>query len=885
MELETLKAYLNSIYQGWESFRDTIVFPIFGREDFEDAYGAELLRNQPELQRLAAATGIRSVKMVGSIFVGVEPLQIFDVTVGDHVAMERNRVTIQRLIRSLMQQYSCAFMLFHYDQQEQWDWRFSYCHKGGNEEETTDSKRYTFLLGPGQSCRTAAENFLALYGKRGSLDIADIENAFNVEALSKEFFGKYKEHYQRFVDYIRDPANGIRQNFLNTGFDRTGMTQDKANDLEEKPIRDYVKKLLGRIVFLHFLQKKGWLGVPAGQQWGEGDREFMLHLFQYATDEQKDDFLDNVLEPLFSDALDQNRGSVGDVFNTKVDKLTDVRVPYLNGGLFERDEQDKKECRLPAKLFDELLTMLSQYNFTIDENDPNDAEVGVDPEMLGRIFENLLEDNKEKGAYYTPKEIVQYMCRESLIAYLQTGRGEEERNRIRDFVLTHDPEPLAELRQAVCKELTDVKICDPAIGSGAFPMGLLRELFFCRCALDPSLANNPADVKRHIIENNIYGVDIDRGAVDIARLRFWLALIVDEKEPITLPNLDYKIIRGNSLLESFAGYDMANIMEKNGSEQLEFDYDTRNQALVQKQIHYYYKADDHEERQRLRKSISKAVKNLIISNVAGNIEEKIKDIEPTDTDQFFLCHTLFSDVFSREGKKGFDIIIGNPPYIQLENNRGALANLYQIEGYKTFARTGDIYCLFYERGFQLLREGGHLCFITSNKWMRAGYGEKTRKFFAENTNPELLIDFAGVKIFESATVDTNILLFSKADNQHKTLCAVTSKKDKSVITNLSDFVKQHSSVCDFSDGNSWVILSSIEQSIKRKIEAMGTPLKDWDISIYRGVLTGCNEAFIISTEKRNEILANCQSDSERKRTEELIRPILRGRDIQRYSYT
>ena len=204
--------------------------------------------------------------------------------------------------------------------------------------------------------------------------------------------------------------------------------------------------------------------------------------------------------------------------------------------------------------------------------------------------------------------------------------------------------------------------------------------------------------------------------------------------------------------------------------------------------------------------------------------------------------------------------------------------------YKTFARTGDIYCLFYERGHQLLKPNGHLCYITSNKWMRAGYGEKTRDFFAKNTNPMLLIDFAGVKIFESATVDTNILLFAKATNEHKTWCAVTNKQNKDSVKNLSVFVQQSGAVCEFANSDSWVILSPIEQSIKRKIEAVGTPLKDWDINIYRGVLTGYNEAFIISTGKRDEILANCQSEDERKRTAELIRPILRGRDIKRYGY-
>ncbi|EJW94019.1 type IIS restriction enzyme R and M protein, partial [gut metagenome] len=195
-----------------------------------------------------------------------------------------------------------------------------------------------------------------------------------------------------------------------------------------------------------------------------------------------------------------------------------------------------------------------------------------------------------------------------------------------------------------------------------------------------------------------------------------------------------------------------------------------------------------------------------------------------------------------------------------------------------------MYCLFYERGWQLLKKNGHLCYITSNKWMRAGYGEKTRDFFANNTNPQLLIDFSGVKIFESATVDTNILLFSKATNEQHTVCAITNKQNKDSVKELSVFVQQHHSVCSFTASDSWVILSEIEQSIKRKIEAVGTPLKDWNINIYRGVLTGYNKAFIISTEKRNEILENCQTEDERKRTEELIRPILRGRDIKRYGY-
>ncbi|WP_314917803.1 Eco57I restriction-modification methylase domain-containing protein, partial [Capnocytophaga gingivalis] len=713
MNKELLKEYLSGRYQGWSSFLDNVIFPIFGQEDFEDGFEAELLDSQPERRELAQATGIHSIKQVGKIYVGVEPLQIFDVTVSDRVMMERNRVNIQRLIRTVMDQFSCAFMLFHYEDDTRWDWRFTYCRKSGNKEESTDSKRYTFLLGPGQSCRTATDNFMGLYDKRDSLEIKDIEDAFNVEALSKEFFGKYKAQYEAFVSYMIKPDNGMRQNFIDTDFDHTGMTADKIRDREEKPIRDYVKKLLGRIVFLHFLQKKGWLGVPAGKEWGEGDHNFMLHLFENASEEQKENFLDDILEDLFAKGLDCNRSDRGDLYDTKVEGFRNHRIPYLNGGLFERDNLDEKTVCFPSNYFKDLLTMLSQYNFTIDENDPNDAEVGVDPEMLGRIFENLLEDNKDKGAFYTPKEIVQYMCRESLIAYLQTDQREEDKEPIRQFVTTHDVESLGELKEEIEQKLIDVKICDPAIGSGAFPMGLLRELFLCRSAIEPNIVEKAADIKRHIIQNNIYGVDIERGAVEIARLRFWLALIVEEKSPEVLPNLDFKIMQGNSLLESYEGIDLSklattsdvqiyepqrNLFGELESPQMRIIFDQTDKLKeFQANLDLYFEITAHEERTCLRKSIEDYVRYIIaytldihrqaeetkirqisssttftekqkkaIAGAEANIvhfNEMIENVENMElpNSQFFLWHTWFHDVFSRPSKEGFDIVIGNPP--------------------------------------------------------------------------------------------------------------------------------------------------------------------------------------------------------------------------------
>lgn len=770
MNKESLKEYLSSRYQGWSSFLNNVIFPIFGEDDFEDGFETELLESQPERRQLAEATGIRSIKQVGMMYVGVEPLQIFDVTVSDRVMMEHNRVNIQRLIRAVMDQFSCAFMLFHYEDDTRWDWRFTYCRKSGNKEESTDSKRYTFLLGPGQSCRTATDNFIALYDKRNSLEIKDIENAFNVEALSKEFFGKYKAQYEAFVNYMVDPTNGMRQHFIDTGFDHTGMAADKIRDREEKPIRDYVKKLLGRIVFLHFLQKKGWLGVPASKEWGEGDRDFMLNIFKNANERQKENFLDDILEDLFTEGLDRNRSDQGDLYDTKVEGFRNCRIPYLNGGLFERDILDKKPSHFPASYFNGLLTMLSQYNFTIDENDPNDAEVGVDPEMLGRIFENLLEDNKDKGAFYTPKEIVQYMCRESLIAYLQTDMREEDKECIRQFVTTHDASQLGELKEYIDQKLYDVKICDPAIGSGAFPMGLLRELFFCRSAIEPNIVENAANIKRHIIQNNIYGVDIERGAVDIARLRFWLSLIVDEKSPEALPNLDFKIMQGNSLLEQYKGVDLSTMTEKKigaGESLTFFDsmLDVYRKNLRDK-LTEYYACPEHDKKMQLRKDIADIVKQELVEQ---GIHIDFEDMDLSANSQFFLWHTWFHDVFSQPSKEGFDIVIGNPPYGAKYDNqtkryyKNTYVTANSIRGLQKGAL--DTYTLFIELGYNLLRKNGSFAYIVPISLTSSDSLTGVHRLLMGNCDTIYISSYAvrPKPVFENAVVNTSIRLFKKTE--------------------------------------------------------------------------------------------------------------------------
>ena len=796
-------------------------------------------------------------------------------------SVANKRVGLRNLVKPFLKwEFDAALVV--YDSGDHWRLSFISDIKGAS----TSPKRYTYVFGSRELLyKTPIERFLFLQKKGVSFE--NLQIAFSVEALSNEFFDRYREQYADFIEYI----TGKR--FVKSGSKWEEKVYGKQNDIlmqafghDEKRIRDYIKKMMGRITFLHFLQRKGWMN---------GDLNYMQNMFERST--YKNDYLDCVLEPLFFGILNtkpEERKTLFADYGWDCSLLDEWKdIPYLNGGLFDRGVNDQLSCKFPAEYFKGLFQFFSEYNFTIDENDPNDAEVGVDPEMLGKIFENLLEDNKDKGAFYTPKEIVRYMCQESLIAYLQTNTSIAN-EKIRKFVLSPE-DGVADIpenkKEKLLTALEEVKICDPAIGSGAFPMGLLNELLHCREVLSGEHYDR-AEIKKSIIHNNIYGVDIDKGAIDIARLRFWLSIVVDEETPSPLPNLDYKIMQGNSLIESFRGVDLSKLTYNKSSKKekveiLLFDDESKQlKKALSQLLSLYYSCSDHNRKVQLRQEINNTINEQLESQfVDQNIVNELRQINHAENDRFFLWHTWFSDVFNREdGKNGFDIVIGNPPYIQLQNNGGELAALYENCKFETFARTGDIYCLFYEKGWQVLRPNGHLCFITSNKWMRAGYGEKTRGFFAAKTNPKYLIDFAGVKIFENATVDTNILIFAKESNEHKTSCAVTDKLNKESVKELSVFVEQNKTVCDFSNSDSWVILTEIEQSIKRKIEAVGTPLKDWDIQINYGIKTGFNDAFVISTEKRNEILANCATEDERTRTEELIRPILRGRDIKRYGY-
>ena len=613
---------------------------------------------------------------------------------------------------------------------------------------------------------------------------------------------------------------------------------------------------MGRLVFLQFLQKKGWLGVPVNANWGNGDREFIQNLFENASD--KDTFVDNVLEPLFNDINSERKG---DIASSAVGK--DIRVPYLNGGLFEPDAADAVDFPLPAKYMKSMLDFFASYNFTIDENDPDDAEMGVDPEMLGRIFENLLEDNKDKGAFYTPKEIVGYMCRESLIAYLQTDiEKEEQKEAIRQFVTTH--QFVENLPSDTLEMLKNVKICDPAIGSGAFPMGLLKELYLCRATLEGFDQKKAAEIKKHIIQQNIFGVDIERGAVDTARLRFWLALIVDEESPEALPNLDFKIMQGNSLLEHYKGFDLSKMTEMKsekgyGVELTMFDdmLDVLRRGL-RKKLDEYYICNEHKRKLELKKEIIDNVKQQLYEQ---SIDVDFGNLDLSANNQFTLWHTWFYDVFS---KGGFDIVIGNPPYINVQLMSVEEKQLYK-KLFVSFFKRCDIFCLFLEMGLLNLSSPNGIVTLIIPSVVHSNMSYQKMRDIILNNNWLKEVRYTGGDVFNAPTVDTTILICNKVGNE-----AIK-------LTNAVDFTHpiSHNVPADYFTKFNNVISIGDDQgsNIFDKLFNGSFDVVGQHYNVFQGIVTGKNPAFIFDTE--NDALSKGIDLS-------LLHPLCHGRDLEKY---
>lgn len=805
-----------------------------------------------------------------------------------HGSVVKKRVGLRNLVRSFINprwgEFDAALVVFESGAH----WRLSFiCDIRG---EATSPKRFTYVFGSRDLLyRTPIERFTKL--QQEGITFAKLREAFSVEALSDEFFNRYREQYADFVQYItgkRYVKSGSKWEERVVGRPHATLMQAFGGD--DKRVRDYVKKMMGRLTFLHFLQRKGWMC---------GDLNYLQHLFLQSA--HQDDYLDSVLEPLFFGILNTKPAEREALFTSKgwdMGLLAEWKeIPYLNGGLFECDDEDATHCCFPARYFRHLFQFFSEYNFTIDENDPTDAEIGVDPEMLGKIFENLLEDNKDKGAFYTPKEIVRYMCQESLIAYLNTNTSIAA-EKIRRFVLSPEEgvNDIPENKKSkLLTALKEVKICDPAIGSGAFPMGLLNELLHCREVLSGEQYDR-AEIKKSIIQNNIYGVDIEKGAVDIARLRFWLSIVVDEETPSPLPNLDYKIMQGNSLIESFMGVDLSKLTyEKSDNlECLLFDDEkNRLQKMVSQLLNNYYSCSDHDKKVRLRKQISQTIaQQLEAQSISSNILQELRKIPIDGNNQFFLWHTWFSDVFNRaDGKDGFDIVIGNPPYIGEKGHKELFQPVKSdVHLGQFYLGKMDYFYFFFHLSFNLLTDKGISTFITTNYYPTALGARRLRADIKDRTSFITLFNLGELRLFENAPGQHNMISsFIKGEVDCK--CKIMDVHKKGVlnpemfttIISRQDSDTSYAVIeqnCLFDGEENYIrlqnnsgdeILINILQKIQFENKTLGV-ITD----VNTGLFTACDKVFI--REYNNLIQQIVPNQIEL----DLLKPLFKNSDISRY---
>jgi len=784
--------------------------------------------------------------------------------------------------------YSAGIFIF-YDQSGNFRFSLVYPEAAGRRREWSSFRRFTYFV----SKEFTNKTFLSRIGDGNFSSLVKIKEAFSVEKVTKEFYLEYRKLFESLL-------NELSKN-------HTFKIEASRNNISPE---NFAKKLLGQIVFLYFVQKKGWLGVSSGSKWGEGNKNFMGDLFREAM-KKKANFFNDYLEKLFYNALNNpRRNSVDPSFS----KDFNCRIPFLNGGLFEAEyDWEDSLIYLDNNIFKAIFGVFERYNFTIEEESPDDKEIAVDPEMLGKVFENLLPENlrKGKGTYYTPREIVYYMCRESLINYISSGVDDEKYLlKVRKFVngdTEINKEELSRIfdettaekaadkvlvfdkneARAIDKLLMEIKVCDPACGSGAFLVGMLNEIVRMRKFLDDWYLGRKTteyELKKETIQNCIYGVDIDPGAIEIAKLRLWLSLVVDygieDIEP--LPNLDYRLMCGNSLLEEYEDVKFYN--GEDGAQQASLLVDTDKQkqvAELKKKVKEYFDIHDDKEKQAKRKEINDIKDWLVRSalekrkhdlaaqrkneEAKANMldkksrerylaswgdkflaEAKIKEVlddlhNPKAAKPFFIWKLEFMDVFA--DKKGFDVMIANPPYLSSKNIEETLKPIYEKTFYSPTAHY-DIYIIFIERALQLLKEGGNLCFITSNKYFSQKYGFKIRELLLKKYLLRI-INF-NFKIFE-ATVDTAITIVENCANQigHKVkildLYDTDLKNDSSSLGQILiddgryQFIRQDF-FRELPDSNFRLDVQQKDFDLQKKIHNETVPLADICFVIYGAVL-------------------------------------------------
>lgn len=899
-----------------------------------------------------------------------EKIAVFSVALKKRDSVERSRTMQRNFIKPLIEAGNCAGALVaFYTPEELAKWRLSFIRldyefsKGKVTEKLTPAKRYSYLVGKGEPCNTAKQRLFPIFqDDTNNPGIDDLEEAFSVEKVTNEFFQLYCEKYHELREYLES----------NEDFMQEAQIRNFTSE-------QFTKKLLGQIVFLYFIQKKGWLGVDAipvtmtekeyknaffargqrsrdivgsvyalqsdgsyrvvfdklcalseddedflagivkGKPWGTGPRDFMRRMFDGCVDAGKN-YFDDYLEPLFYTGLNLNRGENG--YYPPLHR----RIPFLNGGLFEQldnYEWENNNFNIPNSLFsnadvkgkrdaDGILDIFDRYNFTMNEDEPMEREVAIDPEMLGKVFENLLDvkDRKSKGAFYTPREIVHYMCQETLINHLVTKTGISE-NAIRDFILYGEylrdedtaktlkvtdaygkihyefdknkdlliSEEILSFKKGInrLKEidnlLANVKVADLAVGSGAFPLGMLNEIVRARQVLTEYLAiemngfqkksfyayeRKTYDLKVNTIKNCIFACDIEPSAVDIAKLRLWLSIVIDDEiaddagngefdahtQPRQLPNLDCNIICGNSLIDEFKGNELItesvllnNVSNNSQGSVFQSSVDGLIGKLIELQDRLFF-TKEHTDKEEIKSKIQDIYDDIILEQIGRNHElmEAYYESQSEASKSFILWQLYFPKVFKENG--GFDIVIGNPPYVDSEEMTRSMPEEREIYSKRYSCAKGnwDLFVLFIEKGMDLLRKKGVISFIVPNKLVAAPYTETLRKKIASNQVLEMR-DYSNVNVFKTAAVYPVVFRIKMDSEKKPVIMDVMESMEQVANHNIIDAQKFYADI-------NWDKYFSSSQEVLAIIDKMSKFPALKNIATVNGAAT-VSEAYLV----------------------------------------
>lgn len=734
----------------------------------------------------------------------------------------------RRVVDHLLKEHPYALFIFSNKLRSQW-------HFINVKYDNTLQKQKLFrriTVREGEQLRTATERISLLdLEKHSNASVLDIQTlhdkAFDVEAVTQEFFKEYRKTFEKVEGLI-----------------------DWNTDKERK--RLFTQKLFNRLMFIAFIQKKGWLKF-------QGSIDYLSNLWEaYLKDDNtsnKNFYKDRLSHLFFLGLNNPQEYDIANINNGGLLKDLIGHVPYLNGGLFEQDEDDNDDKIIVSDdCIDSIIHNLFQrFAFTVTESTPLDVEVAVDPEMLGKVFEELVTGRHESGSYYTPKPIVSFMCREALKGYLKTQVLGEATDSISEFVDDHHPDNIKN-PEAILEALRRVKCCDLAAGSGAYILGMLHELLDLRKCLFANKgldSNTVYQRKLDIIENNLYGVDIDIFAVNIARLRLWLSLAVEYQgdNPPPLPNLKYKIEAGDSLI--------APSPATTGVIRHEFISQFRQKKAE------YMRTHEGSKKQKLEQEINELKTQIALithgsTQVAG-----------------FDWAVEFAEVFA-DG--GFDIQVANPPYVRQELIKHLKPTLQKVYP-AVYTGTSDLYCFFYARALQLLKSGGMLTFISSNKWFRAKYGEKLRKHIADTCQVHSVTDFGDLPVFKSATAYPMIFIAQNKEQASKSTIFTEVKSLEFPYPDVLVLIRENGQILPTTaiKASNWILTDASSAKRLKKMEEAGIPLGEYiKGKIYRGVLTGFNKAFVIDAKKRDELIYKDPNSAE------IIKPLSVGKDIRKW---